>query len=338
MGDPAGVGPEIVLRALLDPQLAEECQLFVFGDLSVLEAVAVRLESCLPSSLRVIAASEFAAMRNLETSERRHCLIDFAAISPEEFTPAAVHASCGAASFQYIQGSMDAAEAGKVHAVTTGPINKSALHAAGLDYPGHTEMFAERAETSKWCMMQYSEKVTCTFATVHCGYREVPDLLTQSRVLDTIQLTHDALFRIRGRTPQILVCGLNPHAGEGGLFGDSEEEERIRPAVEEAQAMGIQVEGPLPPDTVFIPERLAEADAIVCMYHDQGHIPVKALAFDQAVNTTLGLKMIRTSVDHGTAYDIAWQGKASASSLFAAIRLAVRLAVEPDDSPSLSRG
>ncbi len=175
-------------------------------------------------------------------------------------------------------------------------------------------------------MMQYSEELTCTFVTVHVGYAEVPKCLTQERILDVIELTAEGLERIRGRKPVILVCGLNPHAGEHGLFGDREEERIIQPAVEQARARGIHVEGPVPPDTAFLAGRRRTTDAVVCMYHDQGHIPIKALAFESAVNTTLGLPIIRTSVDHGTALDIAWRGEANPSSLFSAVRLAVRLA------------
>lgn len=174
--------------------------------------------------------------------------------------------------------------------------------------------------------MQYSEIITCTFVTVHVGYAEVPKFLSPGRILDVIELTDSAIRKIRGHQPRLLICGLNPHAGEQGLFGNREEEELILPAIESARAKGILIDGPLPPDTAFIPSRRASSDAVICMYHDQGHIPVKALAFDSAVNTTLGLPIIRTSVDHGTAYDIAWKGSASPSSLFAAIKLAVKLA------------
>jgi 4-hydroxythreonine-4-phosphate dehydrogenase len=205
-------------------------------------------------------------------------------------------------------------------------LNKEALNAAGVKFPGHTEIFAHRTGAEHWCMMQYSEEITCTFVTVHCGYAEVPRLLTTKRILEVIELTSDGLRRIRGRSPVIVVCGLNPHAGEHGLFGEREEERIIIPAIDAARAKGINVEGPLPPDTAFLPWKRKSTDAFVCMYHDQGHIPVKALAFDCAVNTTLGLPIIRTSVDHGTALDIAWQGKANPSSLAHAVSLAVKLA------------
>jgi 4-phospho-D-threonate 3-dehydrogenase / 4-phospho-D-erythronate 3-dehydrogenase len=200
------------------------------------------------------------------------------------------------------------------------------LHAAGHKYPGHTELFAERMKAERSCMMQYSDAITCSFVTVHVGYHEVPRLLKPERILEVIELTAQALQRIRERNPRLLVCGLNPHAGENGLFGEREEERFIVPAIEAARAKGLDVTGPVPPDTAFTPARRKEFDAVVCMYHDQGHIPVKMIAFDSAVNTTLGLPVIRTSVDHGTAFDIAWQGKASSSSLFSAVRLAAKLA------------
>ena len=175
-------------------------------------------------------------------------------------------------------------------------------------------------------MMQYSPEVTCTFVTTHVGYAEVPALITRQAVLDTIELTVEALLKIGRTNPHLVVCGLNPHAGEHGLFGNREEELQIIPAIEAARASGISVDGPLPPDTAFLPARRRTTDAFVCMYHDQGHIPLKALAFDSAVNTTLGLPIIRTSVDHGTAFDIAWQGLANFGSLEAALRLAMQLA------------
>ena len=181
-------------------------------------------------------------------------------------------------------------------------------------------------------MMQYSEKITCSFVTTHAGYADVPRLLTRERLAEVIDLTAAALRRIRGRAPRLLVCGLNPHAGEGGLFGAREEERIIAPAVAEARARGHDVTGPVPPDTAFTPARRAEFDAVICMYHDQGHIPVKMIAFDSAVNTTLGLPVPRTSVDHGTAFDIAWQGKADAGSLFAAVRLAAKLCRTASDT------
>jgi 4-phospho-D-threonate 3-dehydrogenase / 4-phospho-D-erythronate 3-dehydrogenase len=246
-------------------------------------------------------------------------------VDGESVQAGVVSAATGRAGFTYVERAIEAALAGEVAAVSTAPLNKEAMHAAGIEYPGHTEIFADRTKAPRSCMMQYSEEITCTFVTVHVGYRDVPRLLTKERILDVIELTAEGLASLRGRQPKLVVLGLNPHAGEHGLFGDREEERIIIPAIEAARARGHDIEGPLPPDTAFLPWKRKATDAFVCMYHDQGHIPVKALAFDTAVNTTLGLPIVRTSVDHGTACDIAWQGKANPSSLFSAVRLALRL-------------
>lgn len=321
MGDPAGVGPELVLRAMATRDLAAQCQLCVFGDVGVLQRCAAQLGWPLPEA-PVIRPQQVSDFRFGSSSP---VIVDVQAVDSDNFQIAQVSGECGQASYAYIQAAIDAALAGHIDAVTTAPINKEALRAGGIFYPGHTEMFAERAAAPRWCMMQYSTEITCSFVTVHCGYAEVPALLTRQAVLDVIELTAEALRKIRSKEPKLVVCGLNPHAGEHGLFGNGEEEAIIIPAIEAARSQGIQVEGPLPPDTAFLPWKRAATDAFVCMYHDQGHIPVKALAFDSAVNTTLGLKVIRTSVDHGTAFDIAWQGLARPDSLFAALRLATQL-------------
>jgi len=320
MGDPAGVGPEICLQALKDPSVLKSCVPVIFGDADILSRCAEALgEKC---TYPVISDTNLTSLKLVQDP----CILHVAGMDQQYFQPAKVNARTGQASYQYIQKAMDAALGGSVAAVTTAPINKEALHKASIPYPGHTEMFAARAGSERWCMMQYSEAITCTFVTVHVGYAEVPKLLTKERILEVIELSAENLQRIRQRHPKIVVCGLNPHAGEHGLFGNHEEEEIILPAIEMARQKGIDVEGPLPPDTAFLPWKRKSTDVFVCMYHDQGHIPVKALAFDCAVNTTLGLSIIRTSVDHGTALDIAWQGKASPSSLFSAIQLAVQLA------------
>ncbi|HVZ65857.1 MAG TPA: 4-hydroxythreonine-4-phosphate dehydrogenase PdxA [Lacunisphaera sp.] len=315
MGDPAGIGPEICLRLLNEAAIAAECVPIVFGDASVLQRVAQRLN--LPFITPVVSALESAAAP---------AVLDLQCIAADAVTPGRVDARCGNAAFRYVLAAIEAGLAGRVDAVATAPLNKEALHAAGHKYPGHTEIFAERMKAERSCMMLTSPELTCSFATVHVGYHEVPALLSVRRVLDVIELTAAAMQRLRGRAPRLAVCGLNPHAGENGLFGQGEEERFIRPAVEAARTKGLDIEGPLPPDTAFLPERRRRTDAFVCMYHDQGHIPLKALAFDSAINTTLGLPVIRTSVDHGTAFDIAWQGKANPNSLFEAVRLAARLA------------
>ncbi len=322
MGDPAGVGPEICLRALNHAPTQEICTPVVFGDATVLKQCAKKLG--LHAGFPILDGDDLADVARAEVPS----IMDVTGLDHVRFQPGHVDANTGAAAFAYINRAIDAALGEHVAAVTTAPINKEALAMAGIAYPGHTEMFADRAGSDRWCMMQYSEEITCTFVTVHVGYAEVPKFLTTARVLEVIELSAENLERIRGHKPKVVVCGLNPHAGEHGLFGDREEERIIIPAIDAARKKGIEVEGPLPPDTAFLPWKRKATDVFVCMYHDQGHIPVKALAFDSAVNTTLGLPIIRTSVDHGTALDIAWQGKADTGSLYSAIRLAVKLAAK----------
>jgi 4-hydroxythreonine-4-phosphate dehydrogenase len=320
MGDPAGVGPEVCLHLLADEQIARECTPVLFGDASILSRVARITNLPLPSS--VISLSQF---QEQPAAVSQPTVVDLKLLAADDVQPGQTSAVTGRAGYTYVDRAIDAALAGQVAAVSTAPLNKEAMHAAGINFPGHTEIFAARTNAARSCMMQYSEEITCTFVTVHVGYGEVPGLLTKERILDVIELTAAALKKLRGREPKIVVCGLNPHAGEHGLFGEREEEKVIIPAIEAARKQGLNMEGPLPPDTAFLPAKRKSTDAFVCMYHDQGHIPVKALAFDSAVNTTLGLPIIRTSVDHGTACDIAWQGKANPSSLFSAARLALRL-------------
>jgi 4-phospho-D-threonate 3-dehydrogenase / 4-phospho-D-erythronate 3-dehydrogenase len=315
MGDPAGIGPEICLRLLNERTIAEVSVPIVFGDAGVLRRVSAA--TGIPFDAPV---SEGRGDR----TEVAHVL-DLRAVDAAAVQPGRVDARCGEAAYQYVVAAIEAGLDGRVAAVSTAPLNKEALHAAGHRYPGHTEIFAERLQAERSCMMQYSEEVTCSFVTVHVGYHEVPGLLAPQRIVDVIELTAGALRRIRGRAPKLLVCGLNPHAGEHGLFGEREEERFIVPAIERARALGHDVTGPVPGDTAFTPQARRQYDAVVCMYHDQGHIPVKMIAFDSAVNTTLGLPVPRTSVDHGTAFDIAWQGIARPNSLYAAVRLAARL-------------
>jgi 4-phospho-D-threonate 3-dehydrogenase / 4-phospho-D-erythronate 3-dehydrogenase len=210
--------------------------------------------------------------------------------------------------------------------VVTAPIHKESLHLAGVKFPGHTEIFTALTRARRSCMMLYSDVLTVSLVTTHIGYHEVPGKLSVRRVLNVIELTAQAMGRLLRREPRLGVCGLNPHAGEHGLFGNHEEDKWVAPAVRRARKKGIQAEGPLVPDAVFTNGQRKKYDAIVTLYHDQGHIPFKMLAFDTGVNMTLGLPIIRTSVDHGTAFDIAWQGKADPQSLFSAIHVAAELA------------
>ncbi len=322
MGDPAGVGPELCLRLLADERVRAFCVPIVFGDYNILHRVAEQLD--LPDPFPVLDEEMWSQYgEGINTP----FVLDLNALGEEEVQPGIVSAACGSAAYRYFTFAIDQALRGSVHAITTAPINKEALHAAGFPFPGHTEILATRTNAKRSCMMLTSEAITCSLVTVHVGYREVPGLLSTERILDTIELTATAMERLRGHAPRLLVCGLNPHAGERGLFGDREEERTIAPAIATARAKGIDVSGPLPPDTAFLPKYRATTDAYVCMYHDQGLIPLKALAFEDAVNITLGLPIVRTSVDHGTAFDIAWQGKADVSSLIQAVTLAAKLAL-----------
>ena len=313
MGDPAGVGPEVCLHLLQNAEVAELCVPIVFGDRVVLEQAAEQCGLAKPAKYIVGLA---------EADEP--CVLDLGAITTSDFETGTVNADTGRAGYIYVEDAINAALSGQVAAVTTAPLNKEALRAAGIPHPGHTEIFAALTHAERACMLQYSSEVRCVFVTTHVPYAEVPRLLTKERILDTLELGAQAMRRIRGAEPKIGVLGLNPHAGEHGLFGD-EEERIIIPAIETARERGFDVEGPIPPDAAFLPAKRRATDVFVCLYHDQGHIPLKALCFDEAVNTTLGLPIIRTSVDHGTALDIAGQGKANPSSLFEAVKLAKKL-------------
>ena len=314
-GDPAGIGPEVCLHLLQNEEIAAQCVPIIFGDKVVLEQAA---DQCgLPKPEKYIGGL---------TEADGPCVLDIGAIELGDFETGTINAATGHAGFAYVENAIDAALGGQVAGVTTGPLNKEALCAAGISFPGHTEIFAEKTHAQRFCMMQYSSEVRCVFATTHVPYSEVPALLTKELILDVLELGAQAMRRIgciSGHEPKIGVLGLNPHAGEHGLFGE-EEEQVIIPAIEAARAKGFEVEGPIPPDTAFIPAKRCATDFFVCMYHDQGHIPLKALAVDNAVNTTLGLPIIRTSVDHGTALDIAGQGKAKPNSLFEAVKLALK--------------
>ena len=320
MGDPAGVGPELCLRLLTQPSVTKYCSPIVFGDAKVMSKCSQSLG--LPFEASIVGAGELSSL-NQSTGPS---VVDLANLPDASLTPGTVNKQTGAASFEFINCAIDAALAGHVDAVATGPINKEAWKAAGIKFPGHTELFADRTDTDRFCMMMTAPAFSCSLVTTHVGYDQVPAMLTTELILEVIQLTNQALTRICGRKPKLTTLGLNPHAGEGGLFGNREEETVIQPAVDAAIKQGIEIGNPIPPDTAFLPWRRKETDGYICMYHDQGLIPFKALNFDTGVNITLGLPLIRTSVDHGTALDIAWKGKADVSSLIAAVELAAKLA------------
>jgi len=322
MGDPAGIGPEICLRALRESQVLERCTPVLFGDAAVLNRAA-KAAGIGGINCRVASIADLDGF--FEINEP--LVVDCGAIDAASVIPGKVSAACGKAGYIYIEQAIKTAMAGKSDGVVTAPIHKESLNLSGVKFPGHTEIFTALTGTKRSCMMLYSDKLTVSMCTTHIGYHEVPGKLSVDRVLNVIELTAQAMRQLRGHEPLIGVCGLNPHAGEHGLFGNREEENFVEPAVKAARERGIRVEGPLVPDAAFTTGQRKKFDALVTLYHDQGHIPFKMLAFDTGVNITLGLPIIRTSVDHGTAFDIAWQGKAQATSLYSAIEVAAGLAL-----------
>ncbi|MBX7104803.1 MAG: 4-hydroxythreonine-4-phosphate dehydrogenase PdxA [Gemmataceae bacterium] len=322
MGDPAGVGPELCLRLLADPGVREACVPIVYGDFDVLNRVGQKLHLALPKN-----DIGLDVWPELADDIKDPAILDFAHLDAAAVQPGHVDVAGGSASFLYVDAALSDARRGRVAGICTAPIQKEAWAAAGVPFAGHTDFLAQTCGVSRHGMMLTSDVITCTVVTTHVGLRDVPDLLTSEKIVDAIELTAETMQKLRGHKPRLVVLGLNPHAGEGGLFGAGEEESIIIPAIETALQRGITVEGPVPPDTAFLKSRRETTDAYVCMYHDQGLIPLKALAFDSAVNLTLGLPVVRTSPDHGTAYDRAWQGTADPSSFRAAVLLAARLAM-----------
>ncbi len=319
MGDPAGVGPELCVRVLSDKNVLGVCRPVIFGDSPVLKRVAgicgLRFD-CPAISIEQWLKNppvKFTALA-----------VDCHSIVAGKVRPGKVSSSCGNASYRYIEAAIRSALQGRIAAMATAPINKESLHLAGINCPGHTEILARLTKAKRVCMMMASEKIKVSLVTIHTGLARVPRQLSVKAVYDAIELTYGAMKRLGKANPCIAVCALNPHGGENGLFG-KEEKKIIVPAIGKARSKGMNVTGPVVPDTAFLQQKLKQTDAYVVMYHDQGLIPFKMLAFDRGVNITLGLPIIRTSVDHGTAFDIAWQGKASADSMVQSILWAVRL-------------
>lgn len=303
MGDANGVGPEILLRTLKEKMIKED--FVVYGDVEVLLYAADQL-GISRETVRTIP------MENLSLLES------------SDVTPGHPDSKVGAAAADYVVAAAQDAKAKKLDAIVTLPINKEATRASRPSFSGHTELIAEICGNPPVTMMLVSDQLVVTHVSTHVPLREAIELVKTNRILEVIRLTHSALKRIRPTT-RIAVAGINPHAGEHGAFG-TEDNEQIRPAVELAQQEGIDVSGPEPGDTVFFNAvQRKRFDAVVCMYHDQGHIPMKTLDFDGGINATLGLPIVRTSVDHGTAYDIAYQGRAHTRSFLLAIEMAKRL-------------
>ncbi|MGE5592607.1 MAG: 4-hydroxythreonine-4-phosphate dehydrogenase PdxA [Betaproteobacteria bacterium] len=329
MGDPAGIGAEIAVKALAGPELHSVCRPIIVGDAGVV-ADAIGFTG---SRVKLHPVS---GIREAEFRPGTVNVLDLANIDMTTHVYGRVYPDAGRAAFEYIRWAIELAMARKVDAVVTGPIHKESLNLAGYHYSGHTEIFADLTGTKDYAMMLVDQGMRVVHVTTHVSLRKACDLVKKDRVLTVIRLADEAARALGISSPRIGVAGLNPHAGEGGLFG-TEEMEEIGPAIEEARASGINAEGPIPPDTLFAKTRGGQYDVAVAMYHDQGHIPLKTVSFEldsssgrwvavSGVNVTLGLPIVRTSVDHGTAFGKAGKGTANPESMIQAIRLAAELA------------
>ena len=363
MGDASGIGPEIIVKVLSHPTTYQFCSPIVIGSASIIQhalrfaphPLKIRSLEPPPNLERSVACNgQFIENRQLQnkavwlvpdSSYGTIDLLNVSSLQPEDISMGAVHALAGKAAVNAIQHATQLAINGQIDAITTAPICKMAIYQAGYDYPGHTELLGALTNASKVVMMLAADEqdaggvpLRVSFVTSHLPLAEVPMHLSTEKILDVISVTHDALTRFGITSPRLAVSALNPHAGELGILG-TEEAEIIIPAVEAARAgrgsatESLQVEGPFPADVLFVNAREGRWDAVIAMYHDQGNIPIKLMAFGHVVNVTLGLPIIRTSVDHGTAFDIAGQGIASESSLIAALKFAVRLSVLGSDIP-----
>ena len=318
MGDPAGIGPEIIIKALSLAEVQRISRPVVIGDITTLNN-ALKFSKVAPVILNEIkrlddAKFEMGTINVLNMDNVEQSKVKLGKISAE----------AGRAAIKYVEKAIDLALDEKVDAITTAPINKEAVHKAGYKFDGHTELLAHRTKTEKYAMMFLSDSIRVILVTTHIPLSRVSKEIDKKKVLDTIKLAHKEVEKLIGKTPKIGVAGLNPHAGENGIFGD-EDEKIIRPAVEEAKKLGMNVKGPISADAIFYLANVGMFDIVVAMYHDQGLIPLKLLSFNKSVNVTVGLPIIRTSVDHGTGFDIAGKGWANPGSMVQAIKAAVLL-------------
>lgn len=326
MGDPAGIGPEVVVKALADPELRGAARYVVYG-MNELLAYAADLSEIEPYWWRVQHDTATAAESHAPSGVMVLDYDEYAVLGPVVHRPSR---QGGEASLAFIRDAIGAAmrpigAAGRLDAVVTGPICKESWKMAGeRRYPGHTELFQAHTHAKRSVMMFVSPRLRVALATIHEPLMSLGNLLSIGRVFDPIDLGHEACVKLGIAKPRIAVCGLNPHASENGMFG-WEESQVIEPAIRMAKEQGIDARGPFPADSVFIDALKGKYDLVVAMYHDQGLIPVKLVSFEDAVNVTLGLPIVRTSVDHGTAFDIVGQNKASAEPMKSAIRLAIRM-------------
>ena len=318
LGDPAGIGPEIVARTVADKQLLEAAKCIVVGDTGAVEQ-AVEITGVDLKVNRVDDPAEGDYREGILN------LIDLKNVDMEKFEYGKVSAMCGKAAFEYIEKSIEIALGGKADAVATAPINKEAIRAAGIDFIGHTEIFAALTNTNDPLTMFETNGMRIFFLTRHVSLRDMVDMITKERIIDYVERCTEALARLGVTGGTMAVAGLNPHSGEHGLFG-WEEVKEIVPAVEELRKRGYNVEGPVSADSVFHQAALGKYSAVLSLYHDQGHIAAKTLDFDRTIAITNSMPILRTSVDHGTAFDIAGKGIASAVSMIESVRLAAKYA------------
>jgi 4-hydroxythreonine-4-phosphate dehydrogenase len=318
MGDASGIGPEVIMKALAHPEVQAMCRPLVVGD-----AERLRVAGEIVGSKLTVHAVEVPAQATYEPGTVE--CIDLKLIPPGH-PFGKVSPVTGEGAFRYIERAVEIVQAGEAAAICTAPLSKEALHAAGHKYPGHTELLAELTGTPEVSMMLVSPKLRVIHVTTHIGLIDAIERIEPGLVERVIGRAHATLVKAGITDPRIGVCGINPHAGENGLFGRGEEAEKIAPAVEACRAKGWRVEGPLPADTLFFLAGRGDYDMVVAMYHDQGHGPIKVLGLESGVNITVGLPVIRTSVDHGTAFDIAGKGIADEGSMVEALRQAVELA------------
>jgi 4-hydroxythreonine-4-phosphate dehydrogenase len=329
-GDPAGIGPEVVLKALADRELLSTARWVVIGDAAILNMVGkqigLRPPDCIVQDGR---SAQWPGSRTAQV-----CLLDVHQLEPSQFTVGKLSAACGSAALEYVRTATQLCLDGQADAMVTAPLNKEAVSLTGQGFTGHTEFIADLSKAAESRMLLVNDYLRVIHVSTHRSLRSACELDTP-RILRTIQLGNEALQSLGFAQPRIAVCGLNPHAGENGLFG-SEDLELIVPAIQAAQDMGLICEGPFPADTIFIQAVRGAYDLVVAMYHDQGHVPMKLLDFEHTINVSLGLPIIRTSVDHGTAFDIAGKNRADPSSLKAAMKLAVTMSLNQHKSGSNS--
>jgi 4-phospho-D-threonate 3-dehydrogenase / 4-phospho-D-erythronate 3-dehydrogenase len=318
LGDPSGIGPEIILKALQDKNMHTRCRLIVIGDRRILDRAAQTLGT---DKLTIFETTD----PSTGVFEPGFLdLIDLGNAEPRDCPWGEVSAASGKAAVEYVFTACDLAIAGDVDGIVTAPLNKAAMHAAGFTYAGHTELLAERTGADRVSMLLVGPQMKVVHVSTHVSLTEAIRRVQRKRVEEVIDIAYESCVALGISDPLIAVAGLNPHAGEDGLFGDEEMRE-IVPAIEAARAKGLRVTDPQPPDTVFLRATKGSFDIVVAMYHDQGHIPMKLLAFDSGVNVSVGLPIVRTSVDHGTAFDIAGKGIAREESMLAAIDVAIQM-------------